>query len=472
MRNWTAQDKIRLGFWLLPLVPILLSLVAFRTASDAINLSSEVQRNSDLIRLLERMLSDIKDVEVAQREYVLTGDKAHLKDVEPRRKKVLAEWKKIKADYSFSPAQRNYIQALDPLIPQKFDELRHTVELFENGFEDRAKELVTGESQAMNDIDLAVRRLTEEELRRLDVQEQDIEKVFVRTIAVFVVFLIVNVIFIFILFRYMKREIAERKREEERFRQINIDLEKRVAQRTEALRRTNEDLQQFAYVASHDLQEPLRMVRSYMELLKRRYAGRLDSDADEFIEFAVDGTRRMGALIQALLDYSRAGEASDEDLPEHNTEESLRTAIGNLRLTIEETDAKLSYDSMPRARFDPVRLAQIFQNLISNAIKYRSHRRPVIHISAKKTGEEITFSVKDNGIGIAEEHQERIFGVFKRLHGREYEGTGIGLATVKKIVERHGGRIWVESKEGEGSTFYFTIRNHGHTAETGVGAKA
>lgn len=468
--NLTAQDKIRLGFWLLPLVPVLLTVLAYRTAMDAITLSNEAVRSTEVIRRFERILSELKDVEVAQREYVLTGDRAHLKDVESKRKNVMQLWRRTRAEFAFTRSQSNYIAALDPLIPQKFDELRHTVQLYEDGFTDRAKAIVTGESKSLSDIILTINRLTGEETGRLSALQSDFQLVFVRTVAVFTVFLIINILFVWLLFRYMKREIVERKEQEQRVRLINLELEERVAQRTEALRRTNEDLQQFAYIASHDLQEPLRMVRSYMELLKRRYGGQLGADADEFIGYAVDGTKRMGILIQALLDYSRAGEVSDEKLAEHDVEESLRTAIENLRLKVEESGAKITHDPMPNARFDPVRLAQIFQNLVGNALKYRGDAPLEIHIGASVSPQELTFSVKDNGIGIDPENHDRIFGIFKRLHGREYEGAGIGLATVKKIVERHGGRIWLESEAGKGSTFYFTIPNHTHAQHQGAKA--
>jgi light-regulated signal transduction histidine kinase (bacteriophytochrome) len=242
-------------------------------------------------------------------------------------------------------------------------------------------------------------------------------------------------------------------------REINQELEKRVAQRTEALRRSNEDLQQFAYVASHDLQEPLRMVASYTELLQRRYKGKLDQDADDFIFYIVDGVQRMSNLIRGLLDYSRASGSTDEPLKPVDTERALVTALGNLKASIDAIDAEITYDPLPAVQCHPLRMQQLLQNLISNAIKYRGERKPHVHISAVENEQEIVFTVKDNGIGIAPEYFDEIFGVFKRLHGREYEGTGIGLAMCKKIIERYGGRIWVESKPGEGSSFHFSIPN-------------
>jgi PAS domain S-box-containing protein len=224
------------------------------------------------------------------------------------------------------------------------------------------------------------------------------------------------------------------------------------------LKRSNDELQQFAYVSSHDLQEPLRMVASYTQLLAKRYKGRLDSDADEFIAFAVDGCNRMQGLIQDLLAYSRTG-TNAKVLHQISGDDALQEALTNLRTAIEESGAVVTHDSLPVIQTDPAQLALVFQNLIGNAIKYRSAEVPHVHVSATKNGgPEWLFSVRDNGLGIDPQYFERIFILFQRLHGRnEFEGTGIGLAICKKIVDRLGGRIWVESEIGKGSTFHFAL---------------
>jgi PAS domain S-box-containing protein len=224
------------------------------------------------------------------------------------------------------------------------------------------------------------------------------------------------------------------------------------------LKRSNDELQQFAYVASHDLQEPLRMVASYTQLLAQRYKGRLDSDADEFIAYAVDGSTRMQRLIQDLLAYSRAG-TNGKALRETSSENALKEALTNLRAPIEESGAVVTHDSLPAITTDDTQLAQVFQNLVGNAIKYHSAQVPHVHVSAKKNGgNEWIFSVRDNGLGIDPQYFERIFILFQRLHGQEeFKGTGIGLAICKKMLERLGGRIWVESQPEKGSTFYFAL---------------
>jgi light-regulated signal transduction histidine kinase (bacteriophytochrome) len=233
--------------------------------------------------------------------------------------------------------------------------------------------------------------------------------------------------------------------------------EYRMAQYAGNLARSNAELEQFAYVASHDLQEPLRMVASFTQLLARRYQGKLDKDADDFIGFAVDGATRMQTLINDLLAYSRVGSRGKPFTPV-DCGAVLNIALDNLARAVEESDAIVTHGPLPTVLADEVQLTQLFQNLIANALKFRGQAAPQIHISAEKQDLHWLFAVRDNGIGIAPEHQERIFMVFQRLHHRsDYPGTGIGLAICKKIVERHGGRIWAEAEPGRGATFFFTI---------------
>lgn len=290
----------------------------------------------------------------------------------------------------------------------------------------------------------------------------------------------------------LKLEVAERRRAEQELKALNETLEERVAERSAALEqrarelteanraltienaerrraeaelagrseelaRSNSDLEQFAYVASHDLKEPLRTVKSYTQLLAKRYRGKLDADADEFIGFACEGVARMGQLIEDLLAYSLVGRGKSTREPA-DCSTALKRALANLEGAIRESGAKVTYDELPALIAEPTLLVQLFQNLISNAIKFRSEKPPDVHVHAEQHDDEWVFAVRDNGLGIGPEYAQRIFVLFHRLHGRSaYPGTGIGLAICKRIVERHGGRIWVESEPGQGATFYFTL---------------
>jgi len=241
-------------------------------------------------------------------------------------------------------------------------------------------------------------------------------------------------------------DISERKRAEEV-----------LAQRTAELQRSNEELQQFAYVASHDLQEPLRMVASFTQLLAQRYQGQLDTEADEFINYVVDGAKRMQQLIQDLLAYTRAG-GTTQEWASVDCEAVLACTLKDLQLAIQDTQAEVTHDPLPKVWGDAKQIGLVFQNLISNALKFCGEAPPRVHISTQQAGSQWTFTVKDNGIGIDPQYADKIFELFQRLYTRqEYPGTGIGLAICRKTVERHRGRIWVESEQGKGTTFFFTL---------------
>ncbi len=253
---------------------------------------------------------------------------------------------------------------------------------------------------------------------------------------------------------------------------VNMNLRREVAERaaaehalqdkTDALARSNDELEQFAYVASHDLQEPLRMVSSYVQLFEKRYADQVDAQSQKYINYAVEGAKRMQSLIGGLLEYSRVGRV-DEPFATVDTSAALDQALLNLRSTLDESRAAVTRGPLPTVNGNAGRLAQVFQNLIGNAIKFRRPAvAPAVHVSATPHRKEWLFAVRDNGIGIDPQYMDRIFVIFQRLHTRaEYPGTGIGLSICKKVVERHGGRIWVESQPGAGATFQFTLPRDG-----------
>jgi PAS domain S-box-containing protein len=254
------------------------------------------------------------------------------------------------------------------------------------------------------------------------------------------------------------RDISIRRRNEDQIRQLNATLEQRVMERTEALLQSNEELQQFAYIASHDLQEPLRTVSIFAQLLAKRYQSALDADADQFIRYIVDSSERMERMIHDLLDFSRVDARGTDHFVRTRCDEALDDAIRNLHSLIEENQAVVTFGSLPVVLGDPVQIARLFQNLMVNSIRYRSEEAPHIHIAAEEKEREWLFSVQDNGIGIEPQYAEKVFGIFKCLQPRDkYPGTGMGLAICRKIVSRHEGRIWVESDLGRGANFKFTL---------------
>jgi light-regulated signal transduction histidine kinase (bacteriophytochrome) len=270
--------------------------------------------------------------------------------------------------------------------------------------------------------------------------------------------------------KQIEQQLIDLKRAEEELIRINNTLETRVKERTavlsntnnqleetmELLKHSNQELEQFAYIASHDLQEPVRMITSYLQLIKRRYEGQLDSDADDFINFAVGGAVRIQRMINALLTYSRVNTKGGEFLPV-SFEVIFNQVIDNLQVAIRENDATVTHDPLPTLVADEVQMVHLLQNLVINAINYRREEPPMIHVSAKEIYNAWVFTVSDNGIGIEPQYFERVFMMFQRLHNKRESGSGVGLAICRRIIDRHNGNIWIESEVGKGSRFRFTI---------------
>jgi signal transduction histidine kinase len=447
--TWTAQQRIRTGFALLLFVPVILGLLVYQNAKDLIDESRKLAISNDINRRLEKVFSLLKDVEVAQREYILVGGEQPIETIQTRHAEIDTEIAELRKD----GADDHWLTLLEIVIPQKFEEIQTTIDLRAQGGPEAASEVLLAHpgTKAMDDIRVIVSNLIKEQMRKRNQQTHEQRRSFYRAIALVWAVLIVNLALIGSLYRFQRSE-------SERARKLNEELELRVASRTEALQRSNEDLLQFAYVASHDMKEPMRMISSYTTLLQRRLGDHLDPEAETFMGFIVDGVKRMNTFIQDLLEYSQAGAGKDDQLADVEIEPVLRNVLANLKVTVAESRASVTWSNLPATvPYDAVRLTQVFQNLIGNALKYRGERPPIVRVACQLQGDEYRFSVSDNGIGIAPEYVERIFGIFQRLHGKEFEGTGIGLAMVKRIIERYGGRIWVDSTPGEGSTFSFTV---------------
>lgn len=325
--------------------------------------------------------------------------------------------------------------------------------------------VLTNEGQElMEQIRTTIQQMQKEENKELQTWLNTREEAILKGQVTFFIGIALNLFAFYLIYHAIRQETIERQQAEASFKQLNEELEARVQERTAELKeananlwRSNRELEQFAYVASHDLQEPLRAVNSYAQLITRKYQGNLDAKADKYLGYITEGATRMQQLINDLLAFSRVG-TQGKSLESTDCEAVLRQVLDNLKIAIAENHALITHDPLPTVIGDEIQLIQLLQNLIGNAIKFRREELPQVHISARQRDKEWVFCVRDNGIGIEPEYFERIFTIFQRLHSKsEYPGTGIGLAVCKKIVERHGGRIWVESAPGEGTIFYFTL---------------
>jgi len=364
------------------------------------------------------------------------------------------------------PYQQQELKILEPLIDQKLAELQTTIVLRKNQELDKALSVVLthqGE-ELMEQIRSTIQQMQGDKYEQLQAWLKARDESILRGQLTFSGGIVLNLMAFYLVYRAIRQETTERKQAEASFRQLNDELEAKVQERTAELKEvnasllySNRELEQFAYVASHDLQEPLRAVNSYAQLLARKYQGNLDAKADKYLGYIMEGATRMQQLINDLLDFSRVG-TRGRPLQPTACEAVLSQVLDHLQVAIAENQALVTHNPLPTVMGDETQLVQVFQNLIANAIKFRREQPPQVQISAVQQDNVWVFSVRDNGIGMEAEYFERIFIIFQRLHSRaEYPGTGIGLAACKKIVERHGGRIWVESALGVGSTFYFTI---------------
>lgn len=451
-------------------------VVAVLTILSSMNSTKDrmwVNHTHVVLETLESLEIAVLDAETFQRAFLLTGDNSYLTDYQSAldglRRKV-QDLRELTAD---NPHQQEAVNSLDALIDAKVANLgSHVRARVEEGLESGIAAVEGGSgSRLTKQVRTAVSRMKQEEERLLAIRTGELEVSSRNTRFMIVAGETLGLVFLFAAGLVIHQEMRKRAQSEAEVRTLNAGLEQRVAERTaelaeraKELERSNRELQQFAYVASHDLQEPLRTISSFTQLLAKRYRERLDDKAREFIDFAVDGCKRMQAQINDLLAFSRVG-TQGKPLLTVDSDAALDRVLRSMKVGIEEAKAMITRDPLPSVLADETQLCQLFQNLIANAIKFRGSESPRIHVSAQKDPGGWTFSVRDNGIGIASEHSERIFVIFQRLHTKaEYPGTGIGLAICKKIAERHGGRIWFEPSPGGGTTFCFTI----HAAQPSI----
>lgn len=464
--HWSIENKTSAMLGLTAIILVTLNLVLYWSFIKQKETSVRVNNSRNKLQALEAVLSTVKDAETGQRGYLLTGEDLYLQPYNFAVKTIDRQLITLKQYTGANPIQKQQFSQMEELIRQKLVELKATVDLKKNQDSDAAIQLVLTNQgkELMEQLRRLIQQMQAEENTQLQNWLKAREEVFQTGQVIFSGGILLNLIVFYLVYRAIAQETHERRQAEQSLQQLNQELEvrvqKRTAELTEAntnLLHSNRELEQFAYVASHDLQEPLRTVNSYAQLLARKYEGNLDAKADKYLGYIREGATRMQQLITDLLELSRVG-TRGKGLTPIDCEPVLYQVLENLQVAIAENKAIITHDPLPIVMGDETQLIQLFQNLISNAIKFRREEPPQVHICAVQQNNEWVFSVRDNGIGIEAEYFERIFLIFQRLHGRsEYPGTGIGLAVCKKIVDRHGGRIWVESIPGEGTTFYFSL---------------
>ncbi len=464
--KWPIERKILASFGLIVFIVLVVETVAYNSINNLIETSRQVSHSQQVINQIGDVLSTMTDAETGQRGYVITGDESFLEPYQAAISLVDGKIQGLLDLTADDPYQQARIVSLKTSVSDKLSELQRVIDIRRTqGAEAAQQAVAAGVGKGfMDDIRQVLGEMQAHENTLLTNYADDNDNTSKRARGTFFILLVVMIILLVSGYFMIRRDSRARKKAEENLRVLNQELEQRVLERTQQLEeinheltRSNEELQQFAYVASHDLQEPLRMVASYTQLLARRYKGKLDSDADDFISFAVDGANRMQGLINDLLAYSRVGTKGKPFAPT-DCNDVLEQALGNLHVAIEESGVVVTHDDLPMIMADSTQMVQLFQNLIGNAIKFKGKEAPHIEIKARKQDKEWLISVHDNGLGIDPQYADRVFIIFQRLHTRdEYPGTGIGLAICKRVVERHGGRIWVKSEPGKGSTFSFTL---------------
>jgi len=456
----------RTFFWI-ALVPVALAALGWWSAYDYNSRLEQVRHTREVLVTLDGIAEAVYGAETGQRGFLLSGHDSYLepwRTADKRLGSLLSHLRTLVAD---DDQESRSAARLDGLVQRKLDELRQTIGLVNSGQRAAAIALVETDlgQQIMNEILSTTDAMTAHEQTLLNQrinQQTDTRRV---VVTLFAVAILVTIALLFWAQRIVSRYAQDRQRAEAEVRALNADLERRIADQTaslreanEGLRRSNEDLERIAWVATHDLQEPLRMVTSYVALLAKRYGGQLDENADTYIGYASEGARRIRDLVNDLLAYVRVG-VDRPRMTSVDCETMLARVISQSQPRIDEAGAAITHDALPVVLTDEDRLATVFQHLIDNALKFRKpDQTPRIHVAAKKIGETWQFSVRDEGIGFDQRYAERILLIFQKLHTADrYPGTGLGLAVSRRIIEGLGGRLWAESEPDAGATFFFTV---------------
>lgn len=453
-----VEKRTRRRFAFLFCVPLAFCFLLFFVDVMSERTDTRLLQAHTLHSSISRLWSLAQSAQSAERGFLLTGDQHDLVPLEQAEALLNVDIDACLRNAATNRKLQPKVQYLVKLMRERFQQADEAADLMRTRGPQSAVAEVRSRAaeQTMNEI----HKQTIDLLYLLDLQErQYLERDHWTSQASFGFFLAGTLITIAVLvwlYRALISYLHARDLANAQLAALNADLETRIAERTRELQESNTELQQFAYVASHDLQEPLRTITSFTQLLEERYKGRLDEDADEFIGYIVTSARRMGDLINGLLALVRLRKSGQASSPV-SFEAILQEAEAGLQASIRESGANIEHGPLPSLIVDRVQFLQVLQNLISNAIKYRRAEPPAIRVQAERRGSDWVFSVADNGQGFQPQYAERIFGMFQRLHTRRVEGTGMGLSIAKKIVERHGGRMWATSAEGAGSTFFFSL---------------
>ena len=453
-----VKTKTRTQLALLFSVPLAFSILFFLMNQLAERTDTNLVQIQTLASSVRTVLSLTKDVEAGERGFLLTGDERYLLP--------------LNRATAWLPGQMRLCRLYAEDEPSEWTEVEKVVSLAQKRLNAAERVLVTQREEGFgaalrlmksDGSEQVMAQLREEVVTMEGVMNKEaadtLERQRVLNRWAFLIFLFGTAIMAIVLVRLYIAVLSymdSRDAAQAELQALNTELESRIDARTKELQQSNAELQQFAYVASHDLQEPLRTITSFTQLLANRYKGQLDADADEFIGYVVSASRRMTELINGLLALARLRKSGRQTGPV-SFGEILEEAEISLQAAIREAGARVEHGALPALIVDRVQFSQVFQNLISNAIKYRRDETPRIRVNARRGATDWIFSIEDNSRGFEQQYSERIFGLFQRLEGREVEGTGLGLSISRKIVERHGGRIWAESEIGVGSTFYFSL---------------
>jgi signal transduction histidine kinase len=452
-----TSPRRRLG--ILFSLPLAFSLLFFSLTLATEHTDVSLLQTQNLTSCVERLDALANDAQAAERGFLITGDERYLSPLERANAILPSEIDSCThAAQDRSRGIQQQIAKTNDLVQKRFAQALGVLEVQRTkGFAAAVEAMKADESEST--MDAIRKQIGDLQHEFSDEQSRGLENQRSLTRWAYLMFIFGTLVLIGVmlwLYRALLSYLHGRDVATAELQRVNAELEMRIEERTQDLTRANEELQQFAYVASHDLQEPLRTITSFTQLLEDRYKGQLDEDADEFIGYIVSSSRRMTDLINGLLALGRLRKAGQATAPVP-FDKLLEEAEISLQAAIRESGAEVTSDPLPALVVDKVQFAQLLQNLISNAIKYRREEPPRIVIRAKRDATSWIFSVSDNGRGFNQQFAERIFGLFQRLHPRDVDGTGMGLSIARRILERHGGRIWAESKEGVGSTFYFTL---------------